>query len=109
MEKWDIPSLRKSPLGPSAGVRMFPHHWCALSWAVTRNVASVFASFLVRNPMFSLNVMLVAKPWAYPASAGNSESLSSFHGYGRNHSEYHRRAASSVDDISSMLYGWTAP
>ena len=64
VEKWAIPSLRKSPLGPLAGVRMFPHHWCALSCAVTRNVASVLASFLVRNPMFSLNVMLVPKPCA---------------------------------------------
>src|SRR5689334_25273399 len=43
----------------SAGVRMLPHHWCADSCAVTRNVASVFSSFLVKNPMFSLNVMFV--------------------------------------------------
>ena len=55
--------------------------------------------------MFSLKVMLVPKPCAYPASPGNSESFSSRHGYGRNHSEYQRRDASSAVDISSTLYG----
>ena len=59
-----MPSLRKSAFGPWAGVRMLPHHWCAASCAVTRNVASVLSSFLVRNPMFSENVMLVPNPWA---------------------------------------------
>src|SRR2546423_509252 len=51
VEKWAIPSERRLPPGPLPGVRRFPHHWWALSWAVTRKTASVLTSLFVRKPI----------------------------------------------------------
>jgi hypothetical protein len=43
---------------------MFPHHWCAASWAVTMNAAFVRGSLFVRKPIPSEKVMFVGNPWA---------------------------------------------
>ena len=51
VEKWAIPSERRLPPGPSPGVSRLPHHWWALSWAVTMKTASVLTSLLVRKPI----------------------------------------------------------
>ncbi len=53
--------VRARPLSRAAG---FAHHWCAASWAVTTKTALASTVVLVRNPMVSEKVMLVAKPWA---------------------------------------------
>src|SRR6185369_2313481 len=106
VEKCDMPSDRTSQPGPLAGVSMLPHHMCATSCAVTQNAAFDFGLLSVRKPIASENVMFVAGPIANVASAGNSLSLRSRHGYGANHFEYHVRAPSSASVISSMLYVW---
>jgi hypothetical protein len=43
---------------------MLPHHWCALSCAVTMKGASCSAVGFARKPIDSLKVMLPGKPWA---------------------------------------------
>ena len=59
-----MPSDSTSPPGPSPGIAMYGHHWCAASCAVIQNAAFALGSLLVRKPMFSENVMLVGEPCA---------------------------------------------
>ena len=59
-----MPSERMSPPGPLPGVRMFPHHWWADSWAATMKGASELGSLRVRKPIPSEKVMSVGKPCA---------------------------------------------